>query len=87
MSSGKKARMESAKSTSSNKSADKNDKQSEQIQQLLAERIKTPFANTIEEFFENPMSLALRPHDLIKNIDVSLILLLIYSSRFKCRIN
>lgn len=77
MSSGKKARMESAKSTGSSKSADrdKNDKQSEQLQKLLTDRTNTPFANSIEEFFENPMSFTLRRDDLIKNVDVRFIII------------
>ena len=66
----KKARMEYSQNTKCNKGDDKQDKQYEQMDKFLTQRINVPFANTIEEFFENPMGLSLKPQDLVKNLDV-----------------
>ena len=57
-----------SKSSNSEETSDKI-----KLEKLLTERVKIPYANTIEEFLDNPIGLALRPQELVKCIDVSMI--------------
>jgi hypothetical protein len=52
---------------------DKQDKQFEQMDKFFSERPTVPFANTIEEFFENPTGLALRNPNTTGHIEVCVV--------------